>query len=203
MSVSLDSFLDILTCLEGVLMLIIISTGIDAAQTKVLIPTPMEQESEKKPIYIECRNDQMFEIPVDDLIKKSQDKLEEIAKEAKGDSLILLQKMGESTITNEAFEVDLTYALLGQIAILPIADASGYPLTDYSKENEMGWYGKIVTSLNHEKEMISFIVRDDSFNVFKQARRYAWGKRADVSYDLIGVDEPIRFGVGGSRLKTQ
>ena len=40
-SISMDSFLDILTCLVGVLMLIIILTSIDASQTKVLIPTPM------------------------------------------------------------------------------------------------------------------------------------------------------------------
>ena len=32
-SINLDSFLDILTCLQGVLILVIISTGIDAAQT--------------------------------------------------------------------------------------------------------------------------------------------------------------------------
>jgi hypothetical protein len=44
-AVNLDSFLDILTCLQGVLMLVIISTGIDAAQTKVLMPTPIERQS--------------------------------------------------------------------------------------------------------------------------------------------------------------
>jgi hypothetical protein len=46
--INLDSFLDILTCLQGVLILVIISTGIDAAQTKVLIPTPIERRSAPK-----------------------------------------------------------------------------------------------------------------------------------------------------------
>lgn len=54
-AVNLDSFLDILSCLVGVLILIIILTSIDASQTKILIPTPMAQKTDKKMLFIECR----------------------------------------------------------------------------------------------------------------------------------------------------
>ena len=60
--ISLDSFLDILTCLQGVLMLIIITTGIDAAQTKVLVKTPLNLSGNFRPIYVECRNQQLFNV---------------------------------------------------------------------------------------------------------------------------------------------
>ena len=54
-AVVLDSFLDLMTCMLGVLMLIILLTGVDAAQIKVLIPTPIAHSTDKKPVFVECR----------------------------------------------------------------------------------------------------------------------------------------------------
>ncbi len=66
-SVNLDSFLDIMTCMLGVLILIILLTGLDASQIKVLIPTPLEMRSDKRSIFIECRDDQLFLLPAAEL----------------------------------------------------------------------------------------------------------------------------------------
>ncbi len=63
-AVNLDSFLDIMTCLVGVLVLIIILTGVDASQIKMLVPTPMRTETDKRPVFVECRHNQLFPIPV-------------------------------------------------------------------------------------------------------------------------------------------
>ena len=64
--ISLDSFLDILTCLQGVLMLIIITTGIDAAQTKVILATPIELTGGERPVFIEARSNMLYRVPVED-----------------------------------------------------------------------------------------------------------------------------------------
>jgi hypothetical protein len=195
--VTLDSFLDILTCMEGVLMLIIISTGIDAAQTKVLVPTPMEYKSSKRPVLIECRSDELFEVPLDDLRRLASEELKRIAQQAKGDSAETLRMMGESKVETDSHRVDLTYALLGQLALVSVP-GKGYRLDSIAAETTAGWFGRLMAGINPEEEMLLFLVRDDSFNVFKRARSLAWVNKIECSYEILDLDEPIKFGLGGA-----
>ena len=201
--INLDSFLDIMTCLVGVLVLIIILTGVDASQIKVLIPTPMEYSSDKRPHFLECRNNQLFMIPLADIRTKADNTLKSIAEEAAGDPEKLLSTLSQTTVKIEHYEVDLTYLLLGQLAIVPIPDSSGYPLEDYRSEGPNDWFGRVLSTLNKEEEMLTFLVRDDSFRVFKIARALAWIDNVEVTYELLGVDEPIKFGLMGERSRPQ
>ena len=202
-SVNLDSFLDIMTCVLGVIMMMILLTGIDAAQIKVLIPTPMEHATDKKPIFIECRNNEMFRVNVIELQKLAQDTLKGISEAAKGDSAQMLRGLTEAKVETEEYRVDLTYSLLGQFAIYPVQEAKGYGLADISKERETDWFGRILTGLNREQEMLTFLVRDDSYEVFKRARSLAWSQKVEVSYELLDIAAPIKFGLGGSRSLAQ
>ena len=51
--------------------------------------------------------------------------------------------------------------------------------------------------------MLSFVVRDDSFEVFKYARALAGIHNIDVSYELLDASQPIKFGLGGTRSLAQ
>lgn len=202
-AVVLDSFLDLMTCMLGVLMLIILLTGVDAAQIKVLIPTPIAHSTDKKPVFVECREEQLFAVPLAELRQLAQAELNKISKEAKGDTAQMLKQLANASAKTEFYQVDLTYALLGQFAIIPVPDAKGYLLQDVAKERATDWYGRILTGLNSEKEMLSFLVRDDSYDVFKRARGLAWARKIEVSYELLDSQAPIKFGLGGSRALAQ
>ncbi len=199
----LDSFLDIMTCMLGALMMIILLTSIDASQIKVLIPTPMEHTTDRKPVFIECRNDELFLVPVTELRNMANNELKKLAEEAKGDTGEMLRRLAQAQAQTDTYRVDLTYALLGQFAILPIATAKGYRLEDASKEKATDWFGRILTALPKDTEMLTFLVRDDSYNVFKRARALAWNQKAEVSYELLDTQAPIKFGLGGSRSLAQ
>lgn len=196
-SVSLDSFLDVLTCLQGVLMLVIISTGIDAAQTRVLIPTPIERESMKKVVYIECRGERMYPVDVDTLWTNTQNRMLEVAREAAGDQVKTLQGLTspESRVTNEFFEVDLTYALLGQLALKPNlqSGAEGYAIDERAVTTTPGWINDILRAMDKDKERLKLIVRDDSYKVFKTVQRLAFLHKVEVSVEVFDAREPIRF----------
>jgi len=196
--VNLDSFLDIMTCLVGCLVLILILTSIDASQVKVLIPTPMEHETDKRPIYIECRDNELFRVPVMELRKLSNEKLNEMAVEADGDTGKMLRLMSETPVRGEQYTVDLEFSLVGQFAVEPISGIKGYRLIDMNSEKQSDWFGRILKDMNKESEMLSFLVRDDSFEVFKQARALAWLDKAEVSYELLDVQDTIKFGLGGA-----
>ncbi|MBN1268784.1 MAG: hypothetical protein JXB04_04295 [Kiritimatiellae bacterium] len=197
-ALQLDSFLDIMTCLVGVLVLIIILTGVDASQIKVLIPTPMEHDSDKTPVYIECRDDELFLVPIDNLRDMTRAALAQVAGETKGDMVELLRRLNDLNVQNDIYRVDLSFALLGQFAIAPLPGTKGYPLVSIEQEKPSDWYGRILDGINKETQMITFLVRDDSYSVFKRARALAWAEKVEVSYELLDIDDLVKFGIGGS-----
>jgi len=202
-SVNLDSFLDIMTCLVGVLVLIIILTGIDASQIKVLIPTPMERSTTKRPVFIEARNNELHRLPLDELQTIANDTLRSISQESRGQIDIMLQKISEANVGNDAYRLDLSFALVGMFAVRAVEGVPGYPLTNWEQETSSDWFGSILAALDVETDMVTFLVRDDSFDIFKRARHLAWQLGVDVSYELLAVNEPIKFGLQGSRSLPQ
>jgi len=199
--ISLDSFLDILTCLQGVLMLIIITTGIDAAQTKVVVATPIELAGNERPIYIECRNNELFLVPLAEARQAIQTKQLEVirARRASGDVVDMMEAVGASDVDIGTYVVDFTRYLSGQIALMPKKDAlgndavKGYSFTNTEAENENTWLGGILTRIDPENERINFLVRDDSFEIFKLARILAWTMKIKVTYSLVPRNEPLIF----------
>lgn len=191
--ISLDSFLDILTCLQGVLMLIIITTGIDAAQTKIIVATPIELDSGERPIYLEARNNQLFVVPVDEARKAIVEKQTEMIKirRSTANSAEVLEAVGRADIDVGEYVVDFARYLGGQIALMPKPESVGYKIEDVHAETESNWFGRIVANMDLQNDMLNFLVRDDSFEMFKLARLYAWKKEAKVTYSLIPPNEPL------------
>lgn len=196
-SISLDSFLDVLTCLQGVLMLVIISTGIDAAQTKVLIPTPMERVSDKTPIYIECRGELLYPMDVAGLMKAAEGRMAEIAKEGKGDQIKTLSLLSDvnAKVTNEYYEVDMAYGLVGQIAIRPNANsvARGFEISDQDTLTADNYLANTLKAMDKSTQRLKLIVRDDSFRSFKNAQRLAHLAKVEMSVEVFDSREPVRF----------
>lgn len=194
-SVNLDSFLDILTCLQGVLILVIISTGIDAAQTKVLIPTPIERLSTKKPIYMECRGDLIYPMDIAALGKEAKSKISQMTVAAGGDQMKLLQAMTEARVINDYYEVDLSYYMLGQLVIKPRKDSSapGFALEERSTMASDNFMTRALKNIDYEKERVVLVVRDDSFSVFKVAQRLCFLVKVEVVVQIYDVREPLRF----------
>lgn len=203
-AINLDSFLDIMTCLVGILVLIIILTGVDASQIKVLIPTPIENvESEANPIIIEARNNQLFLVPYNELVRLANGALEEISEKAQGKPEELLRLISKADVKTDIYSIDLAYALAGQIAVRPLQNSQGYSITDPNQETESTWFGRILAGMNYDEEVLTFLVRDDSFEVFQLARHIAWTQKAPVSYELLDQDEPITFGLQGRKSFSQ
>jgi len=199
--ISLDSFLDILTCLQGVLMLIIITTGIDAAQTKVMVATPIELAGDERPIFIECRNNELYLVPMAEARQAIVAKQLEIMKAKRESSSMVevLQAVGSADLDIGDYVVDFTRYLSGQIALMPKQDEAGndlikgYSIENAELENENTWFGGILFNMDPENERLNFLVREDSFEVFKMARFLAWTKKVKVTYSLVPKNEPLIF----------
>jgi len=200
----LSSFTDLMTCILGVLVLIILLTGIDASQITVLVATPKEMTSDdKSPVFFECRKDQLFQISVEELKKACDTKTEELKERVSGDEAEFLKAAAQTTIEMDGHRLDYTYALMGKYVLLPIPEAEGYPLKNQKEETADKWYGSRLAKINPATQFICFLVRPDSYRVFQRARNMAWVRNINVACELQDEKNPIMIGPGGERIFMQ
>jgi hypothetical protein len=161
----------------------------------VVVATPIELAGNEKPIFIECRHNQLFRVPVVEAKQAVQQKQIEVikARQASGDVVDVMESIGKADIDVGDYVVDFTRYLSGQVALLPKTNSVGYSIDSAEKENENTWFGRILSEMDVKNERINFLVRDDSFTVFKLARVLAWTKKVKVTYTLISRDDPLVF----------
>ena len=87
------------------------------------------------------------------------------------------------------------------MALDPRVGVSGESTGDL--QNASSKYQSVLSVLDKDKQYIAFLVRDDSFDVFRKARQIADGMGLDTGWELLGIDEPIKFGEGGAAIGTQ
>ena len=203
-NMDLSSFTDIMTCILGVLILIILMTGIDASQITVLIATPKEMPGDdKSPVFFECRSNQLFYISVADLKKACDAKTEELRQRVQGNETEFLKEAGQTIMELEGQRLDYTYALLGKYVLMPIGEATGYKFVRYLDETDQMWFGSKLAVINPATQFICFFVRPDSYKIFQQGRALAWLRNIDTSCELLDEKDPIMIGPGGNRILPQ
>ena len=203
-SMDLSSFTDIMTCILGVLVLIILLTGIDASQITVLVATPKEMTADdKSPVFFECRKNELFQISIDELKKACDAKTEELRDKTKGDETEFLKQAAQTMLEVEGQKVDYTYALMGKYVLLPIPEAEGYAFTRQAEETPDKWYGSRLAAIDPNTQFICFLVRPDSYRIFQRARNLAWIKNINVACELQDEKNPIMIGPGGDRIFMQ
>ncbi len=203
-AMDLSSFTDLMTCILGVLVLIILLTGIDASQITVLVATPKEmQGDDKSPVFFECRHNQLFHISIDELKKVCDAKTEELKDKVNGDESEFLKQASQTMLELNGQKLDYTYALMGKYVLLPIPDAEGYTLESQLKETADMWFGSRLANIDPDTQFICFLVRPDSYRVFQRARNMAWIRNINVACELQDERNPIMIGPGGERMYMQ
>ena len=200
----LSSFTDLMTCILGVLVLIILLTGIDASQITVLVATPKEmQTDDKSPVFFECRKNQLFHISVEELKKACDAKTQELQERVAGDENEFLKQAAQTMLELDGQRLDYTYALMGKFVLLPIPDAEGYKFESQMNETADKWYGSRLANIDPTTQFICFLVRPDSYRVFQRARNMAWIRNINVACELQDEKNPIMIGPGGDRIYMQ
>ncbi|HPC58195.1 MAG TPA: hypothetical protein PK689_04285 [Kiritimatiellia bacterium] len=203
-ALDLSSFTDILTCILGILILIILLTGIDASQIQVLVSTPKEHTGDdKSPVFFECRNQSLFHISLDAIKQAVDAKTEAIRENVQNNEAEFLKAASRTQLEIEGQRLDYTYALMGRYVLFPVPEATGYQFEKFLEEKETMWFGSRLAALDPHTQFICFFVRPDSFKIFQQARALAWLRGFDVSVELQEEKNPIMIGPGGDRLYVQ
>ena len=195
-SMDLSSFQDIMTCILGILILIILLTGIDASQIVMLVATPRQAtDNDKRPVFFECRNNQLFRIDPDKIKDICDKKTSEIFERVGGNEDEFLKTAAQTYITVDGQRLDFASTLAHRYVLYPVPDAQGYTFAErYRDETDDMWYGQQLKQFDPERQFICFFVRPDSFTVFQKARSLAWLRDFNIACELQQPRNPIILG---------
>jgi hypothetical protein len=196
------SFCDIVTITTAALFFCLIVTVQEAVKIPVFKPTPLAKVSSKQGIFFECRNDQLFFVDKTGLDRQVEELMSKLNPGVRGGELeSLLKTIQRQDIGNAYYKVDPRYLLVGQMGLEPRTEVSGEEAGDLVSSSSK--YRSMLSSLDKDKQYIAFLVRDDSFNIFRKARQVADSLGLDTGWELLGIGEPIKFGEGGTAISTQ
>lgn len=205
-SIDLSSFLDIMTCVLGILILIILLTGIDASEIVVLVATPKELTGDDRaPVFFECRGNRLYHINMESAKAAADRTTAAIWEKVEGSEHDFQAEAATTILTlPEGYRLDYVMTLIGRFTFRPDPGHEGYNIEgQLSHETSDRWFGGLLSRINPERQFICFFVRPDSFAMFQKARNLAWGKNINVSCELLTLNDPIVFGPGGQPVTVQ
>ncbi len=208
-SQNLDSFLDILTNTVGVLMFIslfvtLIATGSNP-KTTVTIQTPLSSPTKKESLWFEIKNNKIIYLNLRQVREKELEltgNLPNCNKPANGvDSAAslsnyqscLLSVLGRqsnfktSTNNYEVQAVDDGVSLLFK----PISEKVGETSNQLTAADSQ--FKKVLSQYKPNQDYLVFIVRPDSFETFRNARKQAWDAGYEVGWEPQPQNTPIKI----------
>jgi hypothetical protein len=196
------SFCDIVTVTTAALFFAMLITVQEAVKIPVFRPTPRAKITSKQGVFFECRTNELFFVDkagLDDQVEQLMSTLNPGIRG--GDIESFLKAIQGKEVGNEYYRVDPRYLLVGKMGLEARPGVSGETIEELDNPN--GKFQEILSQLVTTNQYIAFLVRDDSFSIFRKARQVADTAGFDTGWELLGIDEPIKFGEGGTAIATQ
>ncbi|MEO0836117.1 MAG: hypothetical protein AAFY16_09050 [Cyanobacteria bacterium J06642_3] len=211
LSQNLDSFLDILTNTVGVLMFIslfvtLIATG-SSPKTRVTIQTPLASPTDKDQLWFEITGNKVSHLNVRQIREEEIELTGNLPNcnkpgNVNSDQYALRQRNYESCLLSiigrqsnfrsntDNYRVrtsDGGVSLLFEPSSTDIGETTSQLMAIDSQ------FQQILAQFNPDQDSLAFIVRPDSFEAFRTARKQAWDAGYEVGWEPHPQDAPIKF----------
>lgn len=194
---SLDSFLDIVTNVVGVLVLVAMVTVLSAGN--ISVPSGATAMAAPRPsatrMLFECAGDQVYFVDEEGNGRRVLDEVSRAGDpKISRDALIALlddKDIGDATHRVQADRVDRGIAWVYALR----NEAKGERVADLDREDSA--FRKQVAGLPRGG-FAYFVVHDDSFEVFRKAREIARARGVSVGWHPVEGKEPVRLSAVGS-----
>lgn len=206
-SQNLDSFLDVLTNIVGVLIFVSLFASLaangGAPKTHLTIQTPLTSTTDKEPLWFEIQNNKVSYLNLRQIRNKEIElsgSLPNCNKPSSGDSvslsnyqsclLSILGRQSNFRVDTDSYRVrtvDQGVSLLFE----PLSNNIGETATKLTAANSA--YQQVLSKSNPNKDYLAFIVRPDSFEAFRDARKQAWEAGYEVGWEPLEQDAPIKI----------
>lgn len=211
-SQNLDSFLDILTNTVGVLMFIslfvtLIATG-SAPKTRVRIETPLVSATDKEQLWFEINGNKVSHLnlrqireeeieltgnlPNCNKPRNNPNAPDYVLRQENYQSCLLsvIGRQSNFRSSNKNYEVK---AQNRGISLLFSPQSSDIGETTSQLMAPDSEFKQVLSQYDPDKDFLAFIVRPDSFEAFRTARKQAWDAGYDVGWEPHPQGAPIKF----------
>jgi hypothetical protein len=192
----LVSFCDIVTIVTAALFMAMIVVIDESSRIPSIRPMPMLRSTTNAPVYFECREGQIFPIDYTRLTgifhEESKKVKQATAAQLRDDGVSAVSAIMKIQAGGDLYQLDPHYLLMGIMALTPKEGTHGTTEKEIidSPKNE---FRAAIDKLNRDSQFCAFIVRDDSFAVFRRARELASSKRFDTGWEMLDRNERITF----------
>jgi hypothetical protein len=167
--------------------------SVEASRSPSSGPPVRAVPTNQRPVFFECRGNKVFFIDKDGLDAQAAELMSTLDPNVKGgDRSQFLKAVQSKEIGNENYKMNLTYWQVGLMVLEPRADAPGESREQLDKTD--GRFQAALSRFDPKGQYVTFLVRDDSFGVFRKARSIADKQGFNTGWELLGADEPIKFG---------
>ncbi|HMP75406.1 MAG TPA: hypothetical protein PKE12_03820 [Kiritimatiellia bacterium] len=197
---NVTSFCDIITVSIVALFMVMVIVIDLALRTPKVRPTPLALATTNQPVYVECRNNQLFFIDKVEIAEAMRTASRDIRARALSGEDGAMEAAMSADIGNRFYRLDNSFMMMGVIALVPRPDIAG--IEPPSDEDE-GPFGRIIGNLSTNQHYLVYLVRDDSFETFKRARDIGAQNGFLTGWEYLGRDEPITFEGMFSKVKAE
>ena len=164
---------------------------------------------QKTPVYFECRTGMMFPVNYEELYQQTKaaragagTKAAQAAAQTEAtdkSQFAFLNNMQSQEIGNDYYRVQPSFLMLGQMVLEPRPDAKGETEKEIENKSSSKFFAAL-RKVDKVKQYIVFLVRDDSFALFKACRRFVQQEGYDSGWEYLDDDQLIKFGGFGGAL---
>lgn len=207
-SLGLDSFLDIVTNVIGFLVLVALIAAISSQNMAILLSTPIVRAppAGSERVLFECRHNRILQIDEDKIHQNIRDALRQSkptggSKRDISELPALLQQadVGDAFYRARAEVLrEGTSSMAAKLVLIfePRSAEQGEPIEALRQPTSS--FAAFIRSVDAKKHFAYFIVRQDSFEVFREARQIARDHGLAVGWAPQPLDEELRFTEGGA-----
>ena len=191
-SISMDSFLDIVTNVVGVMVLIAVLTVLISRDISITLGTPVlhKPPREAQPVYFECRRNRI--VPIDP--RSAMENVRTFARKH-GDSI---RELNENDVGNRYYRLKFEgYRLVYK----PRAEVQGETGVDLARPGSN--YVEALTACQSDSHYPYFMVREDSFEVFRLARKIARARGLETGWMPLQSRFDLASGGSGNKPDVQ
>ena len=207
---NLDSFLDILTNTVGVLMFIslfvtLIATG-SSPKTSVTIQTPLSSPTDKESLWFEIENNKVRHLDLRQIREKelelsgnlpncNQPKNSDADYTSRQNAYqsCLLSILGRQSNFQASTKNYRVRTVDGGVSLQfePTSADVGETTSQLTAPNSD--FRQVLAQFDPKQDYLVFIVRPDSFEAFRTARKQAWDAGYEVGWEPLAPELPIKI----------
>jgi len=158
----------------------------------VAVHRPSTYSSDKQPMLFECRSEQVFYVDPVGLREKVALVFSTLPYGMRrGDPAGFVSTINTNEVGNEYYKVEPHYLMAGLLALEPKPAGRGDDKIALQDPNSK--FQKYLLKLDSKNKHLVFLIRNDSFNIFREAREIAMKIGIDVEFQMLDGNEPIKF----------